>query len=145
MWYNTLLCYPTGYIFSTFKEKIEVFIKRTYWNTFIVLITMFIVTFSLYLYFPVLNPAQLLYNLVCIFSVMIIVMLTMKFGIGNPVLNWLGSHLFPIFIYMRLPMIFMEYQSPSIISTYPALFILTSLAVTLLIAHFYKHWEIRLQ
>jgi uncharacterized membrane protein SirB2 len=76
---------------------------------------------------------------------MVVVITTMKFGIGNPVLHWLGGHLFPIFIYMRLPMIFMEYQSPSIISTYPVLFILISLAITLIVAHFYKHWQIRLQ
>ena len=45
---------------------------------------------------------------------------------------------------MRLPMIFMETKIPTLVGNYPALFILISLAVTLVIAHFYKYWEIKL-
>lgn len=143
-WYNTLLCFPLGVLYSAYKEPIEAFLKRYYWAALAVSVTLLAAIFALFSTVALPNLYQLPNNIFCMVFAMVVVITTMKFGIGNPVLHWLGGHLFPIFIYMRLPMIFMEYQSPSIISTYPLLFILISLAVTLIIAYFYKHCEIRL-
>ena len=55
----------------------------------------------------------------------------------------MGEHLFPIYIYMRLPMIVLENKLPVMIDVWPALFIVISLVVTLVIAHFYRYWQIK--
>ena len=74
---------------------------------------------------------------------LIVIMLTIKVRIVNGPLMWIGKHLFPIYIYMRLPMIVMNQKAPALVGTYPAVFILIALAVTLLIARCYKYWEIK--
>ena len=143
-WYNTILCYPLGFLYSSYKEKIEPFLKRYYWGALLALMILLVGAFSLFLSCQVANPFQLLYNAFCMLFVMTVVMVTMKVGIGNAPLRWAGSHLFPIFIYMRLPMLVMEQKTPALVGTYPAVFILIALAVTLLIARCYKYVEIKL-
>ena len=41
-------------------------------------------------------------------------------------------------------MIFMQHETPALVGTYPAVFVLIAFAVTLLIARCYKYFEIRL-
>lgn len=73
-----------------------------------------------------------------------IVLLTMKVSVDNKYLRWFGKNLFPIYIYMRLPMIVMEQKFESTILSHPLLFILLSLATTMVIAHLYKFWQVKL-
>lgn len=143
-WYNTLLCYPLGFLYSTFKAPIEAFLKKHYWPVLSILVVSMLGIFAIFMMHVLPNLYQLPYNVFCMIFAMIVVMVTMKVGICNPFLIWAGTHLFPIFIYMRLPMIFMQSQTPTLVGTYPALFILISLAVTLLIARAYKYFEIKL-
>ena len=77
------------------------------------------------------------------FALMIVV-LTLRIHIDNGTLRWFGKHLFPVYIYMRLPMLFMEHQTPQFVGAYPALFIIISLIVTVFIASRYKYWEVKL-
>jgi len=30
-WFNTILCYPLGFLYSTYKDSIEAHVKRSYW------------------------------------------------------------------------------------------------------------------
>ena len=142
-WYNTILSYPLGFMYSTYKDTIEARLKKSYWKYAIILAVIFVL-FYILLHNKSAIRYQACYNVVSMLFALLVVMLTLKVRINNQPLRWVGTHLFPIYIYMRLPMIFMEHKIPSMVGTYPALFILTSLAVTLLIAHFYKHWKIRL-
>lgn len=143
-WYNTLLCYPLGFLYSAHKAHVEAFLKNHYWLVLIAFVVSMLFIFGIFMMHVLPNLCQLPYNIFCMIFAMIVVMLTMKVGIANPFLTWAGTHLFPIFIYMRLPMIFLQSQTPILVGTYPALFILISLTVTLLIARAYKYWEIRL-
>lgn len=143
-WYNTLLCYPLGFLYSAYKAPVEAFLKKHYWPVLIALMVSMLGIFGIFMMHVLPNLCQLPYNVFCMIFAMIVVMVTMKASIGNPFLSWTGTHLFPIFIYMRLPMIFMQHQTPALVGTFPALFILISLAVTLLIARVYRFFEIRL-
>lgn len=138
-WFNTLLCYPAGFAFSTYKDSLEPSLKKYYWLFLSLMAIAFILLFS-----HANDRFGLSYNLLSIIFASLIVLLTMKCGIGNSVLEWFGKHLFPVYIYMRLPMMFMEHKTPALIASQPALFVLISLALTILIAHLYHFWQIKL-
>ena len=138
-WFDTILSYPMGFLFSTYKERFEFYSKRYYWPAGCVLLLLFAA-----FYFCPNGTMHLPFNAVSILFALLCVMITMKVSIGCPVLQWCGSHLFPIYIYMRIPMMLIEHQQPELTKTQPAFFILISLAVTLVIASLYRFWQIKL-
>lgn len=138
-WYDTVLSYPAGFLFSTYKSSFERLFFKSYWVILGVLAVAFIG-----IYYGPSDRFCFSHNVLSIIFAFIIVMVTMKASIGNPLLQWVGQHLFPIYIYMRLPMIFMDKATPQLIATQPAVFILVSLAITLVIAHCYRWWQIKL-
>ena len=87
---------------------------------------------------------RLAYNLMSISFALIVVLTTMKLGIDNPLLRWVGSNLFPIYIYMRVPMLIIEQTHPELIAAQPFLFILISLTVTIVIARCYRYWQVKM-
>lgn len=138
-WFDTLLCYPTGVLFSTYKDRFERLFKQHYWSCAVVLTGLFLILFNC----PM-DRVYLVYNVMSSVFTLLIVVLTMKVGIGNNVLECFGKNLFPIYIYMRIPMIIMHSRCPELIAWSPALFILISLAITMLITRCYRYWQIRL-
>lgn len=138
-WYNTLTAYPFGMFVSITKEKWEKLLNRTaFW--IIVLAASFCLTLVLK---PVSGhaTAHLLMTVsYCIF----VLCLTKKVPVYHPVLYWLGTHLFEIYILMRIPMIVMK-QLPVPVLHIPGVFVPVSFAVTLLLAFvchkiFMKMW-----
>lgn len=142
-WFSTILCYPLGFMYSTYKDSIEKHLKKAYWIYALAVVILFVLIFKLF-HDCAADRFQIGYNVVSMLFAILVVVLTLKVRISNQPLRWVGTHLFPIYIYMRLPMIFMENKMPALVGTYPALFILISLAVTLLIAWAYRFSEIRL-
>lgn len=138
-WYNTIMSYPLGFLYSVFKEKIERFLMKFYWHSCVILLLAFVVLFRC-------SPDQLClsFNALSMTFALLVVLMTMKVRIDNPPLRWVGEHLFPIYIYMRIPMILLYESQPALVANHPAFFIIISLAVTLIIAYFYKHWQIKL-
>ncbi len=143
-WFDTLLTFPAGFLFSTYKDEIERWLKRWYWAVLGVLAVLFLVQYYSYCIGYYFDKLSLRYNFYSITFALLIVVLTMKVGIGNKPLQWLGRNLFPIYIYMRLPMIILVEKQPEFVLAQPAAFIVVSLAVTLLIAWLYRYWRIRL-
>ena len=138
-WYNTILCYPLGFLFSTYKELIISWFKKSYWligATFFILFAAFYCCPS--------DSLKLTYNAMSMAFVLLFVLLTMKVGINNPPLRWLGKNLFPMYIYMHVPMLLMSEKFPFIVGNWPAMFVIISLVVTLVIAYFYRFWQIKL-
>lgn len=138
-WYNTILSYPLGFMLSTFKDPIEAFIKKNYWIVLPVVMVLFVLA-----YLCRADSFSIIYNLTSMLFAVTVVLVSMKMAINNKVLRWLGKNLFPIYIYMRLPMIVMDKYSPEFVSSQPSIFILVSLIVTILIAKAYKYWQIKL-
>ncbi len=142
-WYDTMLCYPLGFMFSTYKDTIETHLKRAYWKYVLAVFVAFLPVYWLFHDCSV-DRFQIGYNVIGMLFALLIVILTLKVSINNQPLRWLGTHLFPIYIYMRLPMILMQQKVPGLVDSYPALYIVICLAVTLIIAYHYKFWEIKL-
>ena len=138
-WYNTIMSYPMGFLFSTYKDRFQTVFKKYYWLIVILLLLVFKL-----LYFYPNGTLYLPYNIASMAFALLCVLLTMKVDINSPVLQWFGSHLFPVYIYMRLPMLFIENRYPELIATQPAIFIVLCLVVTSIIAHLYRFWQIKL-
>lgn len=140
-WYNTMLCFPFGMLYSTMKEKMEVVIQKHYYICFLLLILLFIVA----RYTPF-SMKGLTYNIESIFFVMIVILFMMRTKLNNKYLQWMGQKLFPLYIYQRLIMMAI-YEIPggkSFIMSYPILYVIICFGCTLLIASQYHRWQITL-
>ena len=70
-----------------------------------------------------------------------VILLVMRLQIQSQPLEWCGSHLFPLYIYQRIPMLMFP---ESFIASYHLLYILSCLVITITIAKFYRFWQIKL-
>lgn len=139
-WYDTMLCFGMGMFYSVWRERIEVILKRYYWPIlsalFLLLICIGNIPYSV---------KGFVYNVYCIVFCLLVLMLTMKFKINNSSLIWAGKNLFPLYIYQRVPMIILSSVFDGIfVSSYPVLYTFACLLITLLFAHFYKYWAVKL-
>ncbi len=140
-WYSTILSYPAGYVFACYKDTAVSWLKKYYIPLFVLLVLVFIATKMV----PLGGAGKgIIHNLTAISFAILFVMLTMRVRIGNSCLAWCGAHLFPLYIYQRLPMMVMsETMGQEWLKTHALLFILVSLGVTCLIAYLYKYWQIK--
>lgn len=138
-WYDTILCYPVGFLYSLQKESIESFLKKYYWPIIALLLTLFFIL----IHFPE-DSLCLRFNTISILFAIIVVMITMKVGVDNNCLRWFGKNLFPVYIYMRLPMMIFEHKYPEMIASAPTMFIALSLLVTVTITYVYHFWQVKL-
>lgn len=100
-WYDTALCYVAGMFYSLYKTHAEKLMKNIPWIlTTLTFIGIFIVLKKLGN-----TPAYLLSNVV---FTLIVVFLTMRFHMGNPILRWCGNNLFELYILQRIPMIVLK-------------------------------------
>lgn len=139
-WYDTMLCFGFGILYSVWCNRIEVILKRYYWLFLpVVLALLFLLDKSPY------YLRGLVYNTYCIVFCLLVVMLTMKIRINNSVLIWAGKNLFPLYIYQRVPMVILSsICGGAFVSSYPVLYTFACLLITLLFAHFYKYWAVKL-
>lgn len=97
-WYDTMLAYPTGMLYSAYKAEIERALRGWRWLA---------ATVAVAGLFAVCNAANGWPHtlLASSFFALLLVMLTMKLRIHNRALNWLGVNAFAIYILQRLAMI----------------------------------------
>ena len=137
-WYDTILTYPVGFLYGQFRNHIEVVLKKFYFPILLMLSVIFFFThgFSHSL-------KGLVTNVMAIAFALIVVMLTMRIRIDNSWLQWLGSHLFPLYIYQRLPMLALFHLCGcELLRRYVFCFVLVSFTLTVVIAHFYHWWRV---
>lgn len=103
-WYNTIFCFPAGFIYSMLKGKIECFVKKGI--NWYILIAVSTAVFLLCNSFKSQNWA--IYTFGTAVFCFVVVLLTMKIKVDNPVLHFLGVHSFSIYIMQRLPMIILK-------------------------------------
>ncbi len=139
-WYDTMLCFGVGMLYSVWRERIEVILKRYYWLILpMVLALLYLLGKSPY------YLRGLVHNTYCVMFCLLVVMLTMKLKVNNAVLIWSGKNLFPLYIYQRIPMIILSsICGGTFVSSYPVLYTFACLLITLLFAHFYKYWAVKL-
>lgn len=139
-WYNTILAYPAGFLFAEYESRIVGILRNHYMPFLFIFASIFVVSFY---FLP--EARGLSTSLASICFALIVVMLSMRVVVGNTFLNWCGEHLFPLYIYQRIPMIVMyECLGKEFVKNNAILFVLISLAITCGIAYLYKHWRISL-
>lgn len=148
-WYNTILAYGVGVIFSEYKDKILKKWEMRYYRNLALIASVFITVLMIYLYWyePLKGEYERLgafvFNCMSIAFALMVVILTMRVSIDNTALRWLGKNLFPFYIYQRLPMLaFSTILGKEIIVEYPILFFSLCLSVTVGICFGYKYIRI---
>ncbi len=98
-WYDTALCYVFGVFYSLLKEKVDTYLKHNLlW--FIMLVA------STIMFFIIKSIPSIITNLATnLIFPSLIILTTMRFNVGNKILQWFGQHLFEIYILQRIPMI----------------------------------------
>ena len=143
-WYNTILCFPVGMYYSMYKNKIEEFTRKYYFIVVSLLFIFFSITF-IYNYYEVAQLWGISYNLESIIFALLVVSITMKIKIGNVALVWLGENLFSLYIYQRLPMMFINsVVGADWICEHAYYYVIICLVITLAISYLYRNWRISL-
>ena len=99
-WYNTFFCYHFGLLYSLLRTKVERFVMHNDLVYFLSLLIVFVLfswirTFGSFYFFMITG---------CLLM-MIIVGISMKVSIDNPVLQFLGNHILPVYLFHRIPML----------------------------------------
>ncbi len=130
-WYDTILCYPLGMLWSVNQEKIDQFLRNfRYWVPLTLLSAIGTVLMRL---LPIEKFSDILSNL---FFCNTVILLSMRISCTNKLLDWLGTHLFEIYILMRIPMIIC--QRTGYMLMYPYLTFAICITVTILMAWGYR-------
>lgn len=142
-WYNTLLCYPLGMLWSEIHGFIEEKFRKNilcWWGTAAVTFSVFAICASLYIrrrnghHYPgflrSMDPQWFYLFFACMFCLAVVVS-QMRLRTHNPVLHWLGVHSFWIYILQRIPMRVLQHLG---IDKHTEVFIILSLAATLMLA-----------
>ena len=120
-WYNTVLCYPAGMWFSMKKDKIrELFSGRS--RTYL---TCTFISIAAVIALRPFTRQLFLYELWSLLFSAMVILLTMKFSLHNPILCWMGERTFWIYILQRLPMMLLQHLE---MNRYPYLFFILVLA-----------------
>ena len=139
-WYDTMLCFGCGLVYSCYKQQIENILINNY-----SLVLCLLIVIVAFLYYVPYEYRGIKYNLFSIAFALSIVVLSMKIKVNNAVLMWMGKNLFPLYIYQRVPMIVLSTIGGGILTnTYPVLYVIYSFAVTIIIAISYKNWSVKL-
>lgn len=137
-WYDTILCFPVGMIYSQRKDLVEQICQRLFPFVF----PLFVAVGILLLYrCPTIRGLGL--NVKAITLVLAMVMFTMKVSVANTMLQWFGRHLFAIYIYQRIPMIIFSTLHPAAFQDWRwCFYFILSFMVTVLIAAVYPKFAI---
>jgi len=127
-WYDTILAFPAGMLWSVYRDRIEAICSKPtrYWIS----IAITLAVFAGCLYAGRNYKSAFLFLASPLFGILVI-MITMKLRIGNPVLNWIGINAFSIYILQRLSMIV---ASEADLNENPFIFLLITIPATMIIA-----------
>lgn len=128
-WYDSALCLPLEMVYSLAKEKAEKILMKNDITFFAVLVLTAALFFLLQS-----NCRQDVIKILanCVFS-LLVCLVTMKVSVGNKALNFLGNHVFSIYILQRIPMT--VFSRIDVLSSNRYLFFTLSFAVTLILAY----------
>jgi len=141
-WYDTILCFPAGMLYAKRKSQIENICKRFYWAALSVCA---VAAYLLIFGFSGYRVFGFAWNVKAIVFALAIVLFTMRFPVKFSALAWCGRHLFPLYIYQRIPMIILFVLDPSGFANWRMpVYLVCSLMVTIFIATFYPRWQVKL-
>lgn len=133
-WYDTFFCFTAGILFSLFKQKIEQLMDKHYWALLIICVLLFAIT----KYLPY-NVYGLRANMNAIFFALTVVLMTRKITLKSNILCWMGTMLFPLYIYQRIPMTaFYHIDNGGFVLSHTVLYIIVCAIITVAIGYLYK-------
>lgn len=140
-WYSTMMVFPTGVVFGLYKGRCEKFLARNYWPCLAVLVILVAVAEHL----PVIGTRHWAsFNLKSVCFAILLVMATMKVELHSPPLRWCGEHLFPLYIYQRIPMIVFSTLHPAAFQDWRSwLYCALSFCFTVFIASQYRRFHFK--
>lgn len=103
-WYDTVLCYSVGMLYSLWREKIEKAVNKNQFIWLLCFVLSVAITIILTLY-PLNIVGSILRNIM--FAVSVVIM-TMRIQFHNRILNWCGINLFALYMLQRIPMIILK-------------------------------------
>lgn len=128
-WYNTIILFSAGLWFSLLRPALEKLVMKndlTYWVALAAVIAAYMAFYSLKKYHFV------FYELWACCFVATTLLLTMKIAINSKFLNFLGTHLFGIYMLQRIP--FRLLSSLELFQRHRYEFMILSFAITIVIA-----------
>ena len=140
-WYSTMMVFPAGVFYGLYKERIEGFLARYYWTC----LALFGVLLAVVMHLPIIGPRHWAsFNLKSISFAFIIVMATMKIELRSPALRWCGEHLFPLYIYQRIPMIVFSTLHPAAFKDWRCwMYFFLSFVISVCIAEQYRRFRFK--
>lgn len=143
-WYDTCLAYAAGSYFACYKERMEGLLRRHY----AAYITIFggVILASLILKACIPDGLKYLAMNVCsVFFALFVVSVCFKVKLNSRLLEWSGKHLFPLYIYQRIPMTLLAtVMGGSLVVGYKYLYVVACMAIVILITTLYKYIAIKL-
>jgi hypothetical protein len=101
---NTCICFSAGMWFSEYKDSFERFLKNKYFLKLFLSYMVFLILFILNKKLGLGNN-NFFYSIYSISFVLCILVTSMKVSLNNKVFEFLGQHLFWIYVLQRIPMI----------------------------------------
>ncbi len=129
-WFDTIFCYSFGMIFACFEEKIKTIMDKSKLYNYGAVVVSFICFFISYFFAANILPSIVAKNLTALLFCLVVVILSTKVKIDNPILRWLGKYSFLIYICQRLPMIILS----KIGITDVVMFVCISFALTIILS-----------
>lgn len=135
-WYDTIYAYGAGALFATYKDNIESSIRKNYKLWLMISLIGFVVFYNLPNYFSVAT------DVASVFLCCLVVLFTGKVRLESRLLTWSGSHLFPLYIYQRLPMVVLStIYDGMFMNTHPYLYVVCCMVITVGIAAVYMDYR----
>jgi fucose 4-O-acetylase-like acetyltransferase len=136
--YNTMICLPAGMIFAYFKPTFDKLVKNDLTYLILILFTFIILSYSR---IHITSGIQM-YSIWSIFFAFSFVIFTKKIKLEHTFIEWLGNHIFSIYILQRLPMNILHYHGIS--TRHPFIVIGISFFSTLIIAILFDKYVMRI-
>ncbi len=105
-YYNTILTFPMGMIFSMAKPYFDKILMKNdiFWFT-----GMFLSVFAFGYFANNRTDSFVHYELFVFFAIVMLVIFMMKLNIKSTILDWFGEHIFSFFILQRIPMLLLRH------------------------------------
>ncbi len=103
-WYNTVLCYPLGMLYSYKKKEFDEITNKN--NKYVILLVLTFFTFLIIRKFMTVNVW--FYELQAMLFTLLIVFISKKIQFKSKILYWFGNNLFWVYILQRLPMLVLK-------------------------------------
>lgn len=141
-WYDTSLMFPIGVIVALYKDEVLSLFSKRYWICAVAFSLAFVIVYKL----PLLQFGRYGFcfrtNLLGVLLMSIVMLLTIRIRIENTPLEWLGKHVFPIYMYHMLFFFFAKRFLHTNQGGGAHLLVISIFLITLMIAELYRFWRI---